>query len=80
VESNNRPMLRVDNITGEEDLELVRDGLDELGADYEHVDSEPNEDTFPQTAYFYIPDNLADDVSALMDRLSEERGLDAEVL
>jgi len=73
-------MLRVDNITGEEDLELVRDGLDELGADYEHVDSEPDEDTFPQTAYFYIPDNLADDVSALMDRLSEERGLDAEVL
>jgi hypothetical protein len=73
-------MLRVDNITGEEDLELVRDGLDELGADYEHVDSEPDEDTYPQTAYFYIPDNLADDVSALMDRLSEERGLGAEVL
>ncbi len=73
-------MLRVDNITGEEDLELVRDGLDELGADYEHVDSEPDEDTYPQTAYFYIPDNLADDVSALMERLSEDRGLDAEVL
>ena len=80
MEANNRPMLRVDNITGEEDLELVRDGLDELGADYEHVDSEPDEDTFPQTAYFYIPDNLADDVSTLMDRLSEERGLDAEIL
>ncbi len=80
MEANNRPMLRVDNITREEDLELVRDGLDELGADYEHVDSEPDEDTFPQTAYFYIPDNLADEVSALMDRLSEERGLDAEVL
>ncbi len=80
MEANSRPMLRVDNITGEEDLELVRDGLDELGADYEHVDSEPDEDTYPQTAYFYIPDNLADDVSALMERLSEERGLDAEVL
>ena len=80
MKANNRPMLRVDNITGEEDLELVRDGLDELGADYEHVDSEPDEDTYPQTAYFYIPDNLADDVSALMERLSEERGLDAEVL
>ncbi len=80
MEANSRPMLRVDNITGEEDLELVRDGLDELGADYEHVDSEPDEDTYPQTAYFYIPDNLADDVSALMDRLSEERGLGAEVL
>ena len=80
MEADNRPMLRVDNITEEEDLELVRDGLDELGADYEHVDSELNEDTYPQTAYFYIPDNIADDVSALMDRLSEERGLDAEVL
>ncbi len=80
MQANNRPMLRVDNITGEEDLELVRDGLDELGADYEHVDSEPDEDTYPQTAYFYIPDNLADDISALMNRLSEERGLDAEIL
>ena len=73
-------MLRVDNVKKEDDLEAVRDALDELGAVYEHVDSEPDEDTFPQTAYFYIPDNLADDVSALMDRLSEERGLDAEVL
>jgi hypothetical protein len=80
VEAENRPMLRVDNITEEEDLEHVRDGLDELGADYEHVDSEPDEDTYPQTAYFYIPDNLADDVSTLMDRLSKERGLDAEIL
>jgi hypothetical protein len=80
MEADNRPMLRVDNITKEEDLELVRDGLDGLGADYEHVDSEPDEDTYPQTVYFYIPDNLADDVSALMDRLSEERGLDAEIL
>ena len=80
MEADNRPMLRVDNITEEEDLELVRDGLDELGADYEHVDSEPDEDAYPQTAYFYIPDNLADEVSALMERLSEERGLDAEIL
>jgi hypothetical protein len=80
MEADNRPMLRVDNITKEADLELVRDGLDELDADYELVDSEPDEDTYPQTAYFYIPDNLADDVSALMDRLSEERGLDAEIL
>jgi hypothetical protein len=80
MEADNRPMLRVDNITKEEELELVRDGLDGLGADYEHVDSEPDEDTYPQTVYFYIPDNLADDVSALMDRLSEERGLDAEIL
>lgn len=80
MKADNRPMLRVGNVTEEEDLEIVRDGLDELGAGYEHVYSEPNEDAYPQTAYFYISDNLADDVSALMDRLSEERGLDAEIL
>jgi len=73
-------MLRVDNIVREEDLEEVRDALDELGADYEHVNSEPDEDAFPQTAYFYVPDNLADDISALMERLSDERGFDAEIL
>ena len=80
MEANNRPMLRVDNIVREEDLEEVRDALDELGADYEHVNSEPDEDAFPQTAYFYVSDNLADDISALMERLSGERGFDAEVL
>jgi len=80
MEADSRPMLRVDNVAREEDLEVVRDALDELGADYEHVDSEPDEDTFPQTAYFYVPDNLADNISALMERLSEERGFDAEVL
>jgi hypothetical protein len=80
MQAGNRPMLRVDNVAREEDLEVVRDALDELGADYEHVDSEPGEDAFPQTAYFYVPDNLADDISALMERLSSERGFDAEVL
>ena len=80
MEADNRPMLRVDNIAREEDLELVRDALDDLGADYEHVDSEPNEDAFPQTAYFYVPDNLANDISAVMERLSDERGFDAEIL
>lgn len=80
MEPDNRPMLRVDNITGDEDLEHVRDALDELGADYEHVDSEPDVDVYPQTAYFYVPDNLADDISELMERLSEEHGFDAEVL
>ena len=45
-------MLRVDNVKKEDDLEAVRDALDELGAVYEHVDSEPDEDTFPQTASF----------------------------
>ena len=80
MQADNRPMLRVDNIAREEDLERVRDALDELGADYEHVDSEPDEDAVPQTAYFYVPDNLADDVSVLMERLSDEHGFDAEVL
>ncbi len=80
MQADNRPMLRVANIARGEDLEEVRDALDDLGADYEYVDSEPNEDAFPQTAYFYVPDNLADDVSALMERLSDERGFDAEVL
>jgi hypothetical protein len=44
-------MLRVGNVRSEEDLEVVRDALDVLGAEYEHVNSEP-EDTYPQTAYF----------------------------
>lgn len=80
MEADSRPMLRVDNVAREEDLEAVRDALDEIGADYEHIDSEPNEDTYPQTAYFYVPANLADDISAVVERLSEERGFDAEVL
>lgn len=73
-------MLRVDNVKNEEDLETVRDALDELGADYEHVDSEPDEDTFPQTAYFQIQSNFSDEADHLLARLSEEHGLDAEVL
>ena len=80
MEADNRPMLRVGNIAREEDLELVRVALDDLGADYEHVDSDPDENAFPQTAYFYVPDNLADDISAVMERLSDEHGFDAEVL
>ena len=40
-------VLRVGNIRSEDDLELVRNFLDELGADYEHVDSDP-EDSFPR--------------------------------
>ncbi|HKZ26543.1 MAG TPA: hypothetical protein VJ086_01450 [Rubrobacteraceae bacterium] len=73
-------MLRVDNVKNEEDLETVRDALDELGADYEHVDSEPDEDTFPQTAYFQIQSNFSNDADNLLARLSKEHGLDAEVL
>ena len=73
-------MLRVDNVKNEEDLEAVRDALDELGADYEHVDSEPNEDSFPQTAYFQVQSDLSEDADNLLARLSEEYGLDAEIL
>ena len=72
-------MLRVANVRSEEDLEAVRDVLDELGAEYEHVDSEP-EDGYPQTAYFQLESDLTGDADAMLDRLSRERGLDAEVL
>ncbi|HET7481156.1 MAG TPA: hypothetical protein VFJ72_16745 [Rubrobacteraceae bacterium] len=71
--------LRVANIGSEADLELVRDALDTIGADYEHVDSDP-EDLYPQTAYFQISTSLASDVEALFARLSDEHGFDAEVL
>jgi hypothetical protein len=73
-------MLRVDNVKNEEDLEAVRDTLDGLGADYEHVDSEPDEDSFPQTAYFQVQSDLSEDADNLLARLSEEYGLDAEIL
>lgn len=72
-------MLRVGNIRSEEDLELVRDVLDEIGADYEHVDSEP-EDSFPQTAYFQISSEVSGDAENLLARLSEEYGFDPEIL
>ncbi len=72
-------MLRVGNVRREEDLEIVRDALDELGADYEHVRSEP-EDSYPQTAYFYVSSDLSGDADNLLARLSEEHGFDAEVL
>ena len=75
----NETILRVANIGGEEDLELVRDILDEVGTDYEHVDSEP-EDTYPQTAYFQISSDLSAGVDNLLLRLSEEHGFDAELL
>jgi coenzyme F420-reducing hydrogenase delta subunit len=72
-------MLRVGNIRSEEDLELVRDVLDEIGAEYEHVDSEP-EDSFPQTAYFQISYEVSGDADNLLARLSEEYGFDPEIL
>jgi hypothetical protein len=73
-------MLRVANVKSEDDLEAVRDALDQLGAAYEHVDSEPNEDSYPQTAYFQVQSDLSNNADALMARLSEERGLEAEIL
>jgi hypothetical protein len=72
-------MLRVANVKSEEELELVRDALNELGADYEHVDSEP-EDSYPQTAYFQVSSDVADDVDYLLARLAQDHGLDAEIL
>ena len=73
-------MLRVANVRSEASLESVRDALDGLGVDYEHVRSEPGEDAYPQTAYFYVPDGSADAVDAVVQRLSEKHGFDAEVL
>ena len=73
-------MLRVANVQSEAVLEGVRDALDLLGVDYEYIRSEPGEDTYPQTAYFYVPDGSADDVDNIMQRLSEEHGFDAELL
>lgn len=69
-------MLRVARVESEVELEEIRDLLDELGIEYEHVRSEP-EDSYPQAAYFYIPDEAADDVEYL---ISEKHGYDAEVL
>jgi hypothetical protein len=73
-------MLRVASVGSEADLEAVWDALNEIGADYEHVDSEPNEDAYPQTAYFQIQSGLAADADNILKKLSEERGLDAEIL
>jgi hypothetical protein len=71
--------LRVGNVRDEAAMESVRDALDRLGVDYEHVRSEPD-DRFPQTAYFYVPDDSAEDVEWALADLSREHGLDAEVL
>lgn len=70
-------MVRVANVKSEEDLELVRDALDDLGADYEHVESE---DYYPQTAYFQVSSDLSGDAEYVLLRLAEEHGLDVEVL
>ena len=72
-------MLRVGNVRDEAAMESVRDTLDRLGVDYEHVRSEPD-DRFPQTAYFYVPDDSAEDVERALADLSTDYGIDAEVL
>jgi hypothetical protein len=73
-------MLRVDNVRDEAALEAVRDALDSLDVEYEFVRAEPDEDRFPQTAYFYVPDDAADNVEHAMNALSGEYGFDAETL
>ena len=73
-------MLRVGNVKDEAAMESVRDALDRLGVYYEHVRSEPDDDRFPQTAYFYVPDDSAADVESALAGLSAEYGFDAEVL
>ncbi len=73
-------MLRVANVENEAALESVRDALDRLGIDYEHLRSEPDDDRFPQTAYFSVPDDAAEEVERTLAGLSGEHGFDAEVL
>ena len=73
-------MLRVANVRDEDALERVRDALDALGVAYEYLRSEPEEDRFPQTAYFHVSDDAAEEVDRALAGLSEEYGFDAEVL
>ena len=73
-------MLRVANVRDEAALESVRDALDRLGVGYEYLRSEPDEDRFPQTAYFYVSDDAAEEVDRTLAGLAEEHGFDAEVL
>ena len=73
-------MLRVANVRDEAAMESVRDVLDRLDVAYEHVRSEPDDDRFPQTAYFYVPDSSAEEVERALALLSEVQGFDAEAL
>ncbi len=72
-------MLRVANVEGEAVLETVRDVLDELGIEYEHARSEP-EDAYPQTAYFYVSEDSSATADHAISRLSDEYGYEVEVL
>jgi hypothetical protein len=73
-------MLRVANVENEDALESIRDALDLLDVYYEHVGSEPDEDRFPQTAYFDVSYDSKEQVERALEVLSEEHGFDAEVL
>ena len=73
-------MLRVANVGNEEALESIRDALDLLGVYYEHVRSEPDDDRFPQTAYFDVSYDSKEQVERALELLSDEYGFDAEVL
>ncbi len=72
-------MLRVANVKGEAVLETVRDVLDDLGVEYEHARYEP-EDTYPQTAYFYVSEDSSETVDRAVPRLSGKYGYEAEIL
>ena len=73
-------MLRLENVRDEAALEAARDALDRIGTDYEFIRAEPDEDTYPQTAYFYVADRDADGVDSAVQELAEEHGFDAEIL
>jgi hypothetical protein len=77
---NGETMLRVANVGDEAAMESIRDVLDQLDVAYEYIRSEPGEDRYPQTAYFYVPDDSAEDVEQALVDLSQELGFDAEVL
>ena len=77
---NGETMLRVANVGDEAAMESIRDVLDRLDIAYEYMRSEPDEDRYPQTAYFYVPDDSAEDVEQTLADLSQEHGFDAEVL
>ncbi len=72
-------LLRVGNVANEDAVESIRDALDALGVRYEHVRSEP-ENSFPQTVYFYVPGDDAENIENVLGHLAVEHGYDAEVL
>jgi hypothetical protein len=77
---NGETMLRVANVGDEAAMESVRDILDRLDLAYEYLRSEPDEDRYPQTAYFYVPDDSAEQVEQALADVAQEHGFDAEVL